>query len=66
MPPDPFVASEAAKGAYIEERNRRVLEDNQRQIADFEKRQREHEEHEKAEFEKAKEADRAYWASRPI
>src|SRR5262245_36871302 len=66
MPPDPFIASEAAAGIYLEERNRRILEDNQRQIADLEKCQREHEEREKAEFEKAKEADRAYWASRPI
>jgi hypothetical protein len=54
MPPDPFIASEAAKGTYIDERNRRVLEDNQRQIADFEKRQREREEREKAEMETRK------------
>ena len=66
MPPDPFLVHEAAAGIYLEERNRRILEDNQRQIADFEKRQREREEREKAEIEKAKEADRAYWASRPI
>ena len=29
MPPDPFIISEAAKGTYIEERHRRMLEDNQ-------------------------------------
>jgi hypothetical protein len=64
MPPDTFVASEAAKGVYLEERNRRILEDNQRQIADFEKCQREHEEREKAEIEKDKEADRANYRER--
>ena len=64
MPPDPFIVSEAAAGVYLEERNRRILEDNQRQIADFEKRQRQHEECEKAEIEKAKEADRANYRER--
>jgi hypothetical protein len=43
MPPDPFIISEAAKGTYIEARNRRVLEDNRRQIAEAEQRQREFE-----------------------
>jgi hypothetical protein len=41
MPPDPFIVSEAAAGIYPEKRNRRIVEDNQRQIADFEKHQRE-------------------------
>jgi hypothetical protein len=41
--PDPFVISEAAKGTYIKERDRRVLEDNRRQIAEAEQRQREFE-----------------------
>ena len=36
---DPFIISEAAKGTYIEARNRRVLEDNRRQIAEAEQRQ---------------------------
>ena len=40
---DPFIISEAAKGTYIEARNRRVLEDNRRQIAEAEQRQREFE-----------------------
>jgi predicted transcriptional regulator len=44
IPPDPFIISEAAKGTYIEARNRRVLEDNRRQIAEAEQRQREFEE----------------------
>ena len=55
----PFIASEAAAGVYLEERNRRVLEDSRRQIAEAEQRQREREEREKAEIETAKEADRA-------
>jgi hypothetical protein len=58
MPPDPFLVHEAAKGTYIEARNRRVLEDNRRQIAEAEQRQREHEEREQAEIAKIKEADR--------
>jgi len=41
---DPFIISEAAKGTYIEARNRRVMEDNRRQIAEAERRQREFEE----------------------
>ena len=48
----------------IEERNRRALEDNRRQIAEAEQRQREHEEREKADIEKAREADRAAYAGR--
>ena len=41
MPPDPFVGHEAAKDTYIEARDRRILEDNRRQIAEAEQRQRE-------------------------
>jgi hypothetical protein len=48
----------------IEERNRRALEDNRRQIAEAEQRQREHEEREKADIEKAREPDRAAYAGR--
>jgi hypothetical protein len=33
---DSFIISEAAKGTYIKERDRRVLEDNRRQIAEAE------------------------------
>jgi hypothetical protein len=54
---DPFIISEAAKGTYIEARNRRVLEDNRRQIAAAEQRQREFEKKKAAEIEVAK-ADR--------
>ena len=43
IPPDPFIGSEAAKGTYIDARNRRILEDNRRQIAEAEQRQREFE-----------------------
>jgi hypothetical protein len=61
--PDPFIISEAAKGTYIKERDRRVMEDNQRQIAEAEQRQRELEERESAEARKAQEAERAaYYA----
>jgi hypothetical protein len=61
--PDPFLVHEAAKGTYIAERNRRVLEDNRRQIAEAEQRQREREEREAAEARKAQEAERAaYYA----
>jgi hypothetical protein len=56
--PDPFLVHEAAKGTYIEARNRRVLEDNRRQIAEAEQRQREREERERTEIEAAKERDR--------
>jgi hypothetical protein len=63
MPPDPFIASEAAAGVYLEERNRRMLEDNRRQIAEAEERMRAHEEREAAEARKAQEANRAaYYA----
>ena len=56
MPPDPFVGSEAA-GTYIAARDRRILEDNRRQIAEAEQRQREREQREAAEMAKIKEAD---------
>jgi hypothetical protein len=49
VPPDPFIVSEAAKGTYIKERDRRVLEDNRRQIAEAEQRQREFEKQKAAE-----------------
>jgi hypothetical protein len=55
---DPFIISEAAKGTYIDARNRRVLEDNRRQIAEAEQRQREFEKQKAAETEAAKERDR--------
>jgi hypothetical protein len=38
MPPDPFIISEAAKDTYTKQRDRRVLEDNRRQIAEAEQR----------------------------
>ena len=57
IPTDPFIISEAAKGTYIKERDRRVLEDNRRQIAEAEQRQREREQREAAEMAKIKEAD---------
>ena len=56
--PDPFIVSEAAKGTYIKERDRRVMEDNRRQIAEAEQRQREFEERQRKELESAKERDR--------
>ena len=62
--PDPFLVHEAAKGTYIAERNRRVLEDNRRQIAEAEQRQREREEREAAEIEAAKERDRQAYRER--
>jgi hypothetical protein len=62
--PDPFIISEAAKGTYIEERNRRVLEDNRRQIAEAEQRQREFEKQKAAEAEAAKERDRQAYRER--
>jgi hypothetical protein len=58
MPPDPFIISEAAKGSYIEARNRRIMEDNRRQIAEAERSQREFEKQQAAEAEAAKERDR--------
>ena len=54
---DPFIISEAAKGTYIKERDRRVLEDNRRQIAEAEQRPREFEERQRKELESAKERD---------
>jgi hypothetical protein len=63
MPPDTFIASEAAAGTYLKEGNRRMLEDNRRQIAEAEERKRGHEEREAAEARKAQGADRAaYYA----
>jgi hypothetical protein len=56
--PDFFNVHDAAAGRYIKERDRRVLEDNRRQIAEAEQRQREREEREQAEIAKIKEADR--------
>lgn len=50
-------------GLYLDEGVRRALEDNQRQIAEAEQRQREREEREAAEVRKAQEAERAaYYA----
>ena len=43
IPTDPFIISEAAKDTYTKQRDRRVLEDNRRQIAEAELRQRERE-----------------------
>jgi hypothetical protein len=40
--PDPFIISEAAKGTYIDARNKRILEDR-RQIEEAERSQREFE-----------------------
>src|SRR5215831_1590175 len=54
---DPFIISEAAKNTYIEARNRRILEDNRRQIAEAEQRQRARERREAAEIAKIKQAD---------
>jgi hypothetical protein len=62
--PDPFIISEAAKGTYIKERDRRVLEDNRRQIAEAEQRQREFEKQKAAEAEAAKERDRQAYRER--
>ena len=63
MPPDPFIGIEAAKDTYVDARNRRVLEDNRRQIAEAEQRQREREEREAAEARKEQEVERtAYYA----
>jgi hypothetical protein len=44
IPTDPFIISEAAKGTYDDARYKRALEDNRRQIAEAEQRQREFEE----------------------
>jgi hypothetical protein len=62
--PDSFLAHEAAAGTYIEARNRRVLEDDRRQIAEAEHRQREREERERTEIEAAKERDRQAYRER--
>jgi hypothetical protein len=62
--PDPFIISEAAKGTYIKERDRRVLEDNRRQIAEAEQWQREFEKQKAAEIEAAKERDRQAYRER--
>jgi predicted transcriptional regulator len=56
--PDPFIGSEAAKGTYIDERNRRILADNRRQIEEAERSQREFEKKKAAEAEAANERDR--------
>jgi hypothetical protein len=64
MPPDPFLVHEAAAGTYIAERNRRVLEDNRRQIAEAEQRQREFEKQKAAEAEAAKERERQAYRER--
>ena len=64
MPPDPFIASEAAAGVYLKERHRRMLEDNRRQIAEAEQRQREFEERQRKELESAKERDRLAYRER--
>ena len=54
---DRFVVQRSGGGTYIEARNRRMLEDNRRQIAEAEQRQREREQREAAEMAKIKEAD---------
>jgi hypothetical protein len=61
---DPFIISEAAKGTYIEARNKRILEDNRRQIEEAERSQREFEKQKAAETEAAKERDRQAYAER--
>jgi hypothetical protein len=61
---DPFIISEAAKGTYIKERDRRVMEDNRRQIAEAEQRQREFEERQRKELESANERDRQAYRER--
>jgi hypothetical protein len=58
MPPDSFIGSEAAKGTYIEARNRRIVEDNRRQIEEAERSQQEFEQRKASEIEAAKERDR--------
>jgi hypothetical protein len=62
--PAPFIISEAAKGTYIDARNRRILEDNRRQIAEAEQRQREFDERQRKELESAKERDRHAYRER--
>ena len=64
MPPDPFIGSEAAKGTYIDARNRRIVEDNRRQIEEAERSQREFEQRKAAEIKAAKERDRQAYRER--
>jgi hypothetical protein len=64
MPPDPFLVHEAAAGTYIDARNRRMFEDNRRQIAEAEQGQREFEERQRKELESAKERDRQAYRER--
>jgi hypothetical protein len=61
---DPFIISEAAKGTYIDMRNKRILEDNRRQIEEAERSQREFEKQKAAETEAAKERDRQAYRER--
>ena len=56
--PDPFNIPDAAAGRYIDERNKRILADNRRQIEAAERSQREFEKQKAAETEAAKERDR--------
>jgi hypothetical protein len=64
MPPDPFIISEAAKGTYIDARDRRIMEDNRRQIEEAERSQREFDKQKAAETEAAKERDRQAYRER--
>ena len=58
IPTDPFIIAEAAKGTYENARYKRALEDNRRQIAEAEQRQREFEKQQAAETEAADHAGR--------
>ena len=62
MPPDPFVGSEA--GTHIAARDRRIMEDNRRQIAEAERSRREFEQKKAAEIEAAKKRDRQAYRER--
>ena len=62
IPTDPFIIAEAAKGTYENARYKRALEDNRRQIAEAEQRQREFEKQQAAEA--AKERDRQAYRER--
>jgi hypothetical protein len=53
MPPDLFNIPDAAAGRYIDMRNKRILEDNKRQIEEAERSQREFEQRKAAEAEAA-------------
>jgi hypothetical protein len=64
IPTDPFIIAEAAKGTYENARYKRILEDNRRQIAEAEQRQREFEKRQAAEAEAAKERDRHAYVER--